>query len=341
MKRKGEQTRKFVFEGERGGRLDAAIAAELARTAAGSLIPSRSQIKLWIEAGGVLVNGKTVEKAGAPLQPGSTITFAVPEEESDHLAAHEFPLSIVFEDEQLIVIDKPANLSMHPGAGNKTTTLVNALVGHFQKAGSAKEKRYFSSGERPGVVHRLDKDTSGLVVVAKSTAVHHALAEQFADRRVERAYLALVSSTPRYQRIVGRETEGVIETRLGRSSKDRKIMAVLEKGGKIARTRWQLLDKLGYACLVRLSLETGRTHQIRVHMKHVHAPIIGDLTYGDIAVLPKPLRTAAEQFGRQALHAGVLGFEHPLRKERLHFESPLPKDMQALIAIFRANSEIS
>jgi 23S rRNA pseudouridine1911/1915/1917 synthase len=243
---------------------------------------------------------------------------------------------VVYEDKDLIVIDKPAGLVVHPAAGNPDGTLVNALIAHCG------EELIGIGGEaRPGIVHRLDKDTSGLLVAAKTERAMGSLAKQFANHTIERAYHALVWGTPR----IG---QGVIEGQIGRSPFDRKRMAVLRGGGKSARTGYKVLETFGpkerpIASLVECRLETGRTHQIRVHLTHLGHPLIGDPQYGRARTAPRAKNPEEEAafalatgFPRQALHAFILGFQHPNLHKSMHFESPWPADFAGLVAAFRA-----
>ncbi|NLF26131.1 MAG: RluA family pseudouridine synthase, partial [Deltaproteobacteria bacterium] len=227
---------------------------------------------------------------------------------------------------------KPANLSMHPGAGNPDRSVLNALIGHF-KPGSAG----FSDPARLGLVHRLDKDTTGVVVVAKTPAAMAMLSAQFSERSVKKVYQALAFVTPRGRRLVQLSAKGRIDAPLGRHPKRRTSMAVVAEGGRSAISDWECLELMPYAALLEVKLLTGRTHQIRVHLQHIGSPIIGDALYGEFSGLPKPLLEAAKAFGRQALHACCLEFNHPLTKERLMFESPLPMDFQELIKVFRGS----
>ena len=292
---------------------------------------TRSQLKNFIEAGLAIVNQQVITKAGSLVQPGSLVSISIPLTESSELSPYDFKLNILFEDQDLLVLDKPAGLSMHPGAGNKTTTLVNALLHYF---GSSKPE-LFKEGVRPGIVHRLDRDTTGVVVVAKTAWMLASLAKQFAKRSVSRTYQALVLSTPRARDALAANDTGRVETFIGRDPHNRKRMTVLKTGGKLAVTNWAMLERFNFGSLVSLKLETGRTHQIRVHMAHLGVPVIGDQTYGNFSALPHALKLAAEKFGRQALHAKTLAFTHPKTHQRLEFESQLPDDMQALISQFK------
>ncbi|MBN8551129.1 MAG: RluA family pseudouridine synthase [Deltaproteobacteria bacterium] len=323
--------KQFEFTHQSGEtlRLDKLLLAQLPQVWDGT--PTRSQIKLLIESGKVLLNSVVVTKAGALVRPATIVTVTLPEPENLNIEPLEFSLRVLFEDKELIVIDKPAGLSMHPGAGNRSRTLVNALVHHFGEA----RPELFVSGIRPGIVHRLDRDTTGVIVVAKTVSAHAILAKQFASRTVGREYYALVLSLPRGLRAINTAEEGVIEGNIGRDPHERKRMAVVSSGGKPARTRWRVIERFPHACLLAVRLETGRTHQIRVHMTQLGAPLIGDQTYGDLSALPPVLRIASEKFARQALHAHTLEFTHPSSNERMHFESPLPEDFTRLIAAFR------
>ena len=298
---------------------------------------SRSQIQMMIDAGAVTVNGKVEKRPGAPIKAGQTIVITPPAPEPTHLTAYEFPLPIVFEDQSLIVLNKPPGISMHPGAGDTSRTILNALVAHLGASAElfqdAPRDRFGNT--RPGIVHRLDKDTTGLVVIAKNVVTHHALTKQFSGRTVGRAYTALSLSSPRGSRVTDLGSEGEINAALGRDTKDRKKMAVTSDG-KPATTGWKVIERLPYANLLELRLKTGRTHQIRVHLASVGAPVIGDLTYGDTSLLPPKLKQAAAIYGRQALHAHELAFDHPVSGERLSFSAPIPADLETLISTFRA-----
>ncbi len=319
----------FTFFGA-PDRLDRVVQRELATSRA----CSRSQVERLIESGSVRVNGKIVSKPAFRVESGAVIEVVVSESRPTELAPYTLPLSVMYEDEHLLVVDKPAGLSMHPGAGNRDRTLANALVSHI-----GAQQREVGSSDRPGIVHRLDKDTTGVVVIAKSTPVHAHLAQQFAQRSIERRYTALVFTTPRARRPVQVAEQGEVRGAIGRHPTRRMLMAITETG-KPAVTEWQVLDRFVYGTLVACRLQTGRTHQIRVHMSSQGCPIIGDKTYGDFSNLPRVLRDAAESFGRQALHASTLAFTHPLTGVRLSFESPLPADFVRLLAVFRANEEV-
>lgn len=315
----------FTYSGQYPDRLDKVICAFLSETRPDQKW-TRSQIKQWIEAGSVTVDGNTEEKAGAVTKPGVTISFAIPAA-AEELTPYEFPLDIVYEDEEVIVLNKPAGISMHPGAGNYEKTVANALAAHFKTE---------MKGLRPGIVHRLDKDTTGLVVAVKSVAAHAAVARQFASREAGRRYLALVLSTPRAKRAVDTAESGTIEGNIGRHTVHRQEFAVVgPEHGKPAVTHWKALERMPHASLLEVRIATGRTHQIRVHMAHVNCPVIGDPVYGDFSPLPAALKQAAASFGRQALHAAYLEFAHPKTGERMLFEREMPEDMAALVERFR------
>ena len=299
---------------------------------------SRARFQSLIAGGHVTVDGRTIVDTSFRVKPGSTVVAGVPEASAAEPVAQAIALDIVYEDASVIVINKPAGLVVHPGAGNTDGTLVNALIAHCGDSLSG-----IGGVKRPGIVHRLDKDTSGLLVVAKTDRAHHALSAQFAahgrDGRLRRSYLALVWGAPWPRR-------GTIDTRLGRSTANRLKMAVLkgETAGRQAITHYETLkifEPAGggkpLASLIRCELETGRTHQIRVHLAHIGHPLLGDTVYGASHAasanrLPDAARTALEQLGRQALHANLLGFEHPETGEDLLFEADLPDDMQHLAA---------
>jgi 23S rRNA pseudouridine1911/1915/1917 synthase len=322
---------RFQNEGDEEQRLDRFLHDRLQNSAL-----SRSQLKILIESGAAELDGRVVTKAGTLVRPGSIVILTLSDggaaEHGAAPSALELPLVVLHEDESLIVINKQVGLTMHPGAGNKSETLVNALVHHF----GAQKPELFRSGARPGIVHRLDKDTSGVVVVAKTAAAHAFLAEQFASRTIEREYRALVFSTPRALRPVNTADEGEVQTNIGRDPRNRKRMAVVPSGGKTALTRWRVLERMSYGCFLAVKLGTGRTHQIRVHMAHIGCPIIGDPVYGDASMLPAKLKVAAQKFGHQALHAGVLEFTHPDSGRRVRFEAQVPRDFEGLLQIFRA-----
>lgn len=318
----------FSFEastGDAGVRLDKFL-AERPEIVAAHL--SRSRLKGLIEADRVSINGAIAGEPARKLAAGDVVSLIVPPPEPAEPQAENIALNIVHEDDHLIVIDKPAGLVVHPASGHETGTLVNALIAHCGESLSG-----VGGVKKPGIVHRIDKDTSGLLVVAKTDAAHHGLSRLFADHGrslpLTREYLAFVWGVPD-------RAHGTIETSLGRHSIQREKMAVVsEARGREAITHWEKLADYGVASLIACRLETGRTHQIRVHMAHIGHPLIGDATYGSgfktkIAKLPENARQAVEKLGRQALHAATLGFEHPQTREELVFESDLPADLQAL-----------
>lgn len=279
---------------------------------------SRMRLKGLIEAGQATIDGATIEDASARVKPGQMVTLGVPPAAPATPQAQEIPLVVVYEDVDLIVIDKPAGLVVHPAPGNPDHTLVNALLAHCRGALSG-----IGGVERPGIVHRIDKDTSGLMVVAKSEPAHHGLSALFARHDIDRGYKALVWGNPR-----GRE--GTVEAPIGRARFDRKKMAIVADG-KPAITHWQVEARFGtppVAALVDCRLETGRTHQIRVHMASLGHGLVGDKTYGRA---PKGSPGMAVAFPRQALHAWLLGFRHPVTGETLRFESALPSDLRDLL----------
>src|SRR6201996_4685811 len=275
---------------------------------------------------------RTIKDANHRVKPGEDYVVNVPPTAPAVPQGQDIPLVVVYEDKDLIVINKPAGLVVHPAAGNPDGTLVNALIGHCGEDSLA-----IGGEARPGIVHRLDKDTSGLLVAAKTERAMASLAKQFANHTIERAYNAVVWGTPR-------DATGMIESQIGRSPFDRKRMAVLRGGGKLARTRYQVIEKFGpadrpFASLIECRLETGRTHQIRVHLTHLGHPLIGDPQYGRGRTAPRPKNdeeahafSAAAGFPRQALHAFVLGFQHPSLHKTLRFEAPWPADFAGLAA---------
>ncbi len=294
---------------------------------------SRTRLKAIIEAGAVRVNDAAQSDPAYKLRAGDAIAFEAPAAIESEIAGEATPLAIVFEDEHLIVLDKPAGLVVHPAPGHRAGTLVNALIAHCGASLSG-----IGGVMRPGIVHRLDKDTSGLLVVAKTDAAHQGLSALFADHgrtgSLLREYLALAWGALEPQ-------TGMIDAPLGRHTHHREKMAVLRGDkGRHAVTHWRVLEALGPVSLVACRLETGRTHQIRVHLAHIGHPLLGDAVYGagfktKAAHLSAPARQALQELGRQALHAATLGFEHPITGESLLFESPPPPDMLALIEALR------
>jgi 23S rRNA pseudouridine1911/1915/1917 synthase len=294
---------------------------------------TRSKIQKLIEAKLVTVNGKYV-KPSYLIQPGDIIEATHPVTPRPEKAeAEEIPLDIVFEDEYLLVVNKPAGMVAHPAYANYRGTLVNALLHHSAKLSSVNEPG------RPGIVHRLDKNTSGLLVVAKDDWTHAKLAYQFSRHSIEREYQAIVWG-------IFKEPKGEINFRITRSKSDRKKFTASLSEGKDALTFYEVLEEFEFTSLLKLNLRTGRTHQIRVHLSAVNHPVFGDETYGGIKVvygssLPK-IKSRVENLlriiQRQALHAKTLGFEHPHTKEFMHFDSELPGDMKALLKKLKINS---
>lgn len=282
---------------------------------------SRARIQSLIADGMVQLDGKPATSPSAKPAKGAHFRIAVPPAIDPVAQAQEIPLAVVFEDEHLIVIDKPAGMVVHPAAGNRDGTLVNALLYHCDGSLSG-----IGGVARPGIVHRIDKDTSGLIVAAKSDAAHEGLAAQFAAHNVHRRYIAICGGHPS-------PINGTIQERLGRSDANRKKMAVLPKNssrGKHAVTHYTVIDRLAHSALIECRLETGRTHQVRVHCASIGHALLGDPLYGST---PKPLKSllSERRFVRQALHAADLGFEHPITRQCLQFTSDLPADMQELI----------
>jgi len=303
-----------------GARLDRALSDAL-----GAAGLSRSRLKSLLDQGCVTAGGLTIVDASLRVKPGQEFVVAVPAAETAEPVPQDIPLVVPYEDADLLVIDKPAGMVVHPAAGNADGTLVNALLAHCGDNLSG-----IGGVRRPGIVHRLDKDTSGLMVVAKNDRAHQGLSAQFADRSLSRTYRAVAWGTPQPR-------EGEIEGNIGRHPTDRKRMAHLEEGGKPALTLYRVVKARGLtASLVECKLMTGRTHQIRVHMAECGWPLMGDPLYGKVRParlkeLEEPLRGLAARFPRQALHAAALVFRHPLTGRRMEFTSPLPDDMQNLI----------
>jgi len=278
---------------------------------------SRARLQALLAGGHISFLGKAITDASCKAKAGDIYTLLLPPVEKAEPEAQAIDLTIVFEDKDVIVIDKPAGLVVHPAPGNRDHTLVNALLAHCGDSLSG-----IGGVARPGIVHRLDKDTSGLMIVAKNDAAHHALAAQFSDRSLSRTYHALV-----WGEVIPRA--GSIDAPIGRSTKDRKKMAVTAKG-KAALTHYSVIGDFGSASLVECKLATGRTHQIRVHMAHIKHPLVGDPTYGG-GRRGKKGDDALLKFPRQALHAVGLQFIHPRSGKLKKFTSKLPKDMQKLI----------
>ncbi len=309
-----------------GQRLDRALAAAVPDL-------SRSRLQALIATGCVREGERTVEDASVKVKPGQRFEICVPPAVPATPEPQAIGLDIVYEDSHLIVIDKPAGLVVHPAAGNPDGTLVNALLAHC-----GAELSGIGGVARPGIVHRLDKDTSGLMVVAKTDAAHKALSAQFADRTLSRTYLALVWGRPS-------PSAGTIEGAIGRDPRNRQRMALVKAGGKAARTHYRVLRPAGAeASLVACKLDTGRTHQIRVHLTSIGHPLIGDPVYGRrprSAIGPKAGgNETARSFPRQALHAAKLRFRHPADQNELEFTRPLPGDMRDLLVSLAGEDRI-
>jgi 23S rRNA pseudouridine1911/1915/1917 synthase len=300
-----------VDEGEAGQRLDRWLAARLPEH-------SRARLKTLIESGHVRLDGRIV-KASVKLRPGQRVEVKVPQPVPAEPQPEDIPLSVVYEDAQLLVVDKPAGLAVHPGAGRPSGTLVNALLRHV------KDLSGVGGVLRPGIVHRLDRGTSGLLVVAKDDETHRALARQFAGRTVEKEYLALVLGVPAPR-------SGTLSAPIGRDPVHRKRMSVRAPRGRPALTRYEVVEAFEGAALLRVALHTGRTHQIRVHLAALGHPVAGDEVYGGRRTpSSRRAREALLPLERPALHAARLAFEHPSRHERLAFESPPPADIVGVI----------
>jgi 23S rRNA pseudouridine1911/1915/1917 synthase len=318
----GKVKRVIAETGDAGERLDRLLALRLAEM-------SRTRLKRLVEAGRVTLDGAAITDPAWRVKPGQTFVLALPAPVADTPQPQAMALDIVYEDAHLLVLDKPAGLVVHPAPGNPDRTLVNALLAHCGASLAG-----IGGVKRPGIVHRLDKDTSGLMVVAKDELAQLRLSADFAAHRIDRAYHAVVWGVPNPR-------AGEIVSRIGRSPRNRKKMAVLREGGKAAVTRYRVLRAVkDVASLVECRLGTGRTHQIRVHMTERGHPLIGDRSYGDAASagrlrrLPAALRAPIAAFPRQALHAILIGFHHPISGEYVQFTSKLPKDMADLMGWF-------
>lgn len=328
--------RKFeVVDDNASDRLDRWLATQIPEL-------SRGRIQALIKDGHVTRDGRTIVEPNTRVKPAEIYEVAVPDAEPATVAGEAIPLNVVYEDQSVIVIDKPSGLVVHPAAGHASGTLVNALIAHCGESISG-----IGGVKRPGIVHRLDKDTSGLLVVAKNDAAHQSLSEQFKshgeDGRLHRAYFALVWGVPV-------RPKGVIDAALARSTTNRtKIAVSRHESARHAITHYEVIETFMGAkpaatvSLLRLVLETGRTHQIRVHLAHIGHPVLGDPIYGAgfktrESALGEPARTLTQRLHRQALHAAELGFEHPKSQKPKRFESALPTDMADIIAALKANS---
>jgi len=301
-----------------GQRLDAWLARKLPDL-------SRARLQALIAEGAVTVDGAPT-RASSRVRAGQRVEVAVPELQPATPQAEDFSLDVVYEDEHLLVVDKPAGLVVHPGAGTPSGTLVNALLHHVRDLSG------IGGVLRPGIVHRLDRGTSGLIVVAKSDEAHRGLAAQFASRAVDKQYLAVAHGVPRPR-------SGTIDAPIGRHPVQRKKMSTAATRGRAARSSYAVEDALDGAALLRVRIHTGRTHQIRVHLASIGHPIVGDATYGGARAsssVGAGARAAIAAFPRPALHAAALSFDHPVTGVRLSFEAPLPEDLARLLAALRA-----
>lgn len=310
-----------VSEGEAGDRLDRLLARAFPAL-------SRTRLKVLIESGAVRSGGRTITEASYRVKPGELLTTTVPEVAPTHIAAQAIALDIRYEDDDLLIVDKPAGMVVHPAPGNPDLTLVNALLAHCGDSLSG-----IGGVRRPGIVHRIDKDTSGLLVVAKNDAAHAGLAAQFEAHTIDREYIAVVWGIPA-------PPAGTVEGNIGRNPGNRKKMAVVRTGsGKPAITHYAVDRRLGLnACVLRCRLETGRTHQIRVHCAHIGHTVIGDPLYGGRnpgrrSRLSPESAAIVRRFDRQALHAHVIGFDHPRSGRIIRVVSELPPDIINLIKI--------
>jgi 23S rRNA pseudouridine1911/1915/1917 synthase len=313
-----------VADTQAGSRLDKLLADGIPAL-------TRSRVQALLADGAVTGDGGTITDGALRVKPGQRFAVVIPAAVPAIPAAQDIPLAVVYEDDDLLVIDKPAGLVVHPAAGNADGTLVNALLAHCPDSLSG-----IGGVARPGIVHRLDKETSGLMVVAKNDRAHGGLTAQFADRSLSRTYHALVWGVPSPR-------QGRVDAAIGRSTSDRKKMAVVNHGGKPSATRYRVVRSYGQAlALVECVLETGRTHQIRVHMAHIGHPVVGDPLYGGgrparkngtfAARLADDLRLCLAEFPRQALHAVGLTFRHPTTQVMMTFASDLPDDIGTLLS---------
>ncbi len=321
--------KKYKFEitdGKQKERLDIFLTNSIEKS-------TRSRIQKLIKSNLVLINGEPA-KANYKVVPNDVIEVTIPvSPRPDSVEPENIPLDIIFEDEDLLVLNKPPGVVVHPALGNHTGTLVNALLHHTEKLSALNEE------VRAGIVHRIDKDTSGLLLVAKDEWIHSQLAKQFASHSIERTYWAVAWGN-------FKKSEGEIVGNIGRSKKDRKLFAVVEDGGKHAHTFYKVLEEFEFASLLELKLKTGRTHQIRVHLSSINHPVFGDLTYGGRKIvygfnLPKiksRVENLLNMIDRQALHAKTLGFVHPRSGEKMEFDSDLPEDILNIVKKLRGKS---
>ncbi len=328
-------TELIMDEGDAGSRIDVALARKLPDL-------SRARVQALLREGHIRhKDGRTIESHSLRVKPGDAFAVHIPPAAPAEPEAENIPLVVLHEDKYLIVIDKPKGLVVHPAPGHATGTLVNALIQHCGDSLSG-----IGGVRRPGIVHRLDKDTTGIMVVAKTDAAHQGLAEQFAshgaDGRLERGYLAIVWGVPE-------PGSGRIDAAIGRRTHNRTKMAVVHnESGRHAATKYDVVTRmqpkgLPATSLVRCRLETGRTHQVRVHMAHAGHPLLGDPTYGTGFAssgrkLGPEAQVAVARLGRQALHAALLAFEHPVTGKAMRFESPLPADLAYLLTCLKAGT---
>lgn len=314
-----KQLKYEVTEGQRKQRIDSYLANIVENS-------TRSRIQKLIKSDLVTVNGETV-KPNYIINPGDYIILRIPTSpRPEETEPEDIPLDIIYEDENIIVVNKPAGMVAHPSLGNYTGTLVNALLHHTSKLSDLNEPG------RPGIVHRIDKDTSGLLIVAKDEWTHAQLAKQFAAHTIEREYWAVCWGQ-------FKKPKGEVVGNIARSKKDRKVFTVSEDEGKHAHTFYEVIEEFEFASLIKLRLKTGRTHQIRVHMQHINHPIFGDHTYGgrkivygsDIAKMKSRVNNLLEIMQRQALHAKTLGFFHPIKEKSIKLDSSLPEDFRLLL----------
>lgn len=315
-----------ITNGKKKERIDTYLANSIENS-------TRSKIQKLIKADLVTVNNKTV-KPNYLVVPGDLIEVRIPvSPRPEHIDPEEIPLDIKYEDDYLLIVNKPPGMVAHPALGNYSGTLVNALLHYTNKLSDYNEDDHV----RPGIIHRIDKDTSGLLLIAKDENVHAKLAKQFADHSIDREYWAICWG-------IFKNSTGEIIGNIARSKRDRKIFSVSENEGKHAHTYYEVIEEFEFASLLKLKLKTGRTHQIRVHMSHINHPIFGDPTYGGRVIvygssLPKMksrVHNLLEIMPRQALHAKTLGFFHPVKKEKVFIDSELPPDMQTLIEKLRS-----
>lgn len=297
----------WLVQDDAKSRIDKYIAEQLEGEA------SRSQVQLWIADGNVRVNGSPV-KANHKVTAGDRVDLAIPEPEAVEIEPEDIPLDVAYEDADVIVVNKPRGMVVHPAPGHASGTLVNALMHHCRDLSGI-------NGElRPGIVHRIDKDTSGLIMAAKNDKAHASLAAQLKEHSVTRRYYAVVHGNISHD-------QGTVDAPIGRDPQDRKMFTVTDRNSKHAVTHFTVVERFGDYCLLELQLETGRTHQIRVHMKYIGHPLVGDPMYG---------RSKGLKMDGQALHAAVLGFVHPSTGEYMEFTAPMPDDMEELLAVLKS-----